>query len=129
MRPLTGIAKQRGIWDIEGLGKFGESAEKKPQPNNTSPNHDLEGARQACKPGFKRPIVRLGLVLAAVGVAILLWWVAYMFRYEVIAVTSTDFKYVSYIVKDRWTGQIEVVWQTAGGGKTFHSFHQPFELP
>ena len=37
MKPLTEIAKQGGMFDIESLGKVGESAEKKSRSNDSSP--------------------------------------------------------------------------------------------
>lgn len=54
-------------------------------------------------------------------------WISSMFRYEVIVVPQREQYYtVQYLVKDRWTGEIEAVWQDARG-KVIQSRHHVFD--
>lgn len=126
--------KQRGMIDVEGFENVGKSKEQMPssksQAGSATQDHDLEGKYQEFKQTSKRAIGRLRLVLAAAGAALLLLWVAYMFRYEVIPIANPGSGYsatvIEYIVKDRWTGEIEAVWQQPDG-KTRRSSRQAFE--
>jgi len=126
--------QQRGMIDVEGFENLGKSKEQmpssKPQARDATQDRDLEGKYQEFKKSSKRAIGRLGLALAAAGAALLLLWVAYMFRYEVIPVANPGSGYsvtvIQYIVKDRWTGEIEAVWQQPDG-KTRRSSRQAFE--
>jgi hypothetical protein len=65
----------------------------------------------------------IGIVLA------ILFCIAYMFRYEVIVVQKEDgstFTIAQYLVKDRWTGDIEAVWQDTKGNVRQSKYH-PFD--
>jgi len=68
----------------------------------------------------------LGRGLAICIVLLLLWWLTSQFRYEVIPVGIPQRGEFQYIVKDRWTDEIEVVWQRADG-KLFRSTRRLFE--
>ena len=68
----------------------------------------------------------LGRGLAICIVLLLLWWLTSQFRYEVIPVGIPQRGESQYIVKDRWTDEIEVVWQRADG-KLFRSTRRLFE--
>lgn len=122
------LQKQRGAFDIEGLEKPGRSKGETPSsaPKTSQPprDRDPEGSYQEFKRRSGRPLIRFRVALAAVAGAFLLLWVAYMFRYEIIPVSATVGT-VQYIVKDRWTGEIEVVWQNPDGNRK--SSRQPFE--
>lgn len=48
-------------------------------------------------------------------VAAILGLFAHMFRYEMIPVETAQVGVFKYIVRDRWTGEIEVVLQSADG--------------
>jgi len=58
------------------------------------------------------------LFVAAIIIALMIMMtvVANMFRYEVILVPKQEYQnIVQYLVKDRWTGEIEAVWQGSNG--------------
>jgi hypothetical protein len=90
-----------------------------------SQSDDVGGRDQEIKQNSKHVIGRRGLMLA-IAAAVLLLWVAHMFRFEVIPIVSNLNGVTQYIVKDRWTGEIESVWQTPDG-KVRRSSRQALE--
>lgn len=82
-------------------------------------NEELAGSKSPlAEPKNQAPdFVRRLLILAAIIVALgLIYGGAYMVRYEVILIPQQDYQsIVQYLVKDRWTGNIEVVWQDSKG--------------
>jgi hypothetical protein len=76
---------------------------------------------------FHRPFA----VAAIVGGAVLVAGGAYVTRYELIVIPNASGPLiVEYIVKDRWTGDIEVVWQspTQVRQSKYHPFHGSHEV-
>lgn len=66
-------------------------------------------------PDFVRRLFIVVAIVVAVG---LIYGGAYMVRYEVIVIPKADassITIVQYLVKDRWTGDIEAVWQLPNG--------------
>ncbi len=57
----------------------------------------------------------------------LIWWLAYMYRYGITPINIDNAESVQYIVKVRWTGEIEVVWQIHDGNFR-RSLRTPFAL-
>ena len=126
--------QQRGIIEVEGFENLGRAKQQPPsskqQAPSANPPPDRETEYQEFKQGPKRTIWRLRWILAGAIAALLLLWIAYMFRYEVIPISNPGGGYsvtvIEYIVKDRWTGEIEAVWQQPDG-KTRRSSRQAFE--
>jgi len=63
--------------------------------------------------------------VAALGVVFIIW-IFFWLRFEVTPVPSSQPGFVHYIVKDRWTGEIEVVWHHFDG-RIWRSHRQAFE--
>jgi len=75
---------------------------------------------------FVRRLFAAAVIVAGVA---LVYCAAYMLRYEVIIIpkaSSYELTIVQYLVKDRWTGEIEAIWQ-APNGKVIQSKYHPFD--
>lgn len=111
--------KQFGVIDIEALADIDrnktETLQREPKQVQPEPKPDGPKAQR------RWPV----LFAVVVGLGVLLF-IAWLFRYEVIPVGIPQRGEFQYIVKDRWTNEVEVVWQRADG-KLFRSSRQLFE--
>lgn len=126
MTHTTPSRKQRAVIHIEGLSP----PEQKPWSGTTSPSEREDAAVSAGKTTVgRRPrrwlriFLRGAVTVLAIGFII---WALSWLRFEVIPVPSSQPGFVQYIVKDRWTGEIEVVWQHSDG-RVWRSHRQAFE--
>ena len=111
---------------IEGLSP----PEQQPRSGTTSPSDREDAALSAGTSTvghrarrWSRIVLRGLVTVLAIGFII---WALSWLRFEVIPVPSSQPGFVQYIVKDRWTGEIEVVWQHFDG-RVWRSHRQAFE--
>ena len=115
---MQSLQKQLGAIQIEGLDP--ELQRKAEELGLAKPNSNaiLDAASTLQVARVASATRKFRLVSITFGALIgffLAAWVAFWVRYEVIPVPTTDAGYIRYIVKDRWSGDIEVVWHTANG--------------
>ena len=117
----NGRGKQRGVIDVEGWSDREQkkhSSQGDPEKTPGSITREQERSRT-----FRK---RFGPLLAISVALLAIWWIVSQFRYEIIPVGIPQRGEFQYIVRDRWTDEIEVVWQRADG-KLFRSSRRPFE--
>lgn len=115
--------RQRGVIDLpEGLGpvvkRETNSARAEPQSAPARVETVTEKSRLLRS--------RLGILIATAFFIVLLVTIAWAFRYEVIPLGIPQRGEFQYIVKDRWTSEIEIVWQRADG-KIIRTSRHPFD--
>lgn len=105
----TARRRQFGAIDIEALADRDRNKTETPEP----------------KPDEPKAQRRWPMLFVVIGLGVLLF-IVWLFRFEVIPVGIPQRGEFQYIVKDRWTNEVEVVWQRADG-KVFRSSRQLFE--
>jgi len=112
--------RQRGAIDLpEGLDPLKSKTDSaRPEPQSAPGRAEAEKMRPL------RP--RSGIRIAAAVLIVLLVAVAWAFRYEVIPLGIPQRGEFQYLVKDRWTNEIEIVWQRADG-KIYRTSRHPFD--
>ena len=111
---------------IEGLSP----PEQQPQSGTTSPSKPGDAVLSAGTSTVgHQPRRRLRIFLRGVATALAIGfiiWVLSWLRFEITPVPSSQPGFVQYIVKDRWTSEIEVVWHHFDG-RIWRSHRQAFE--
>lgn len=113
---------QRGVIDLpEGLGPVERKTDSaRPEPESAPGRAETEAEKV-------RPLrPRSGILIATAVLIVLLVTVAWVFRYEVIPLGIPQRGEFQYLVKDRWTNEIEIVWQRADG-KIYRTSRHPFD--
>ena len=116
--------RQRGAIDLpEGLDPLKRKTDSaKLEPQSAPVRTKAEAEAEKMQP--LRP--RSAILIAAAVLIVLLVAAAWAFRYEVIPLGIPQRGEFQYLVKDRWTNEIEIVWQRADG-KIHRTSRHPFD--
>src|SRR5260221_14240374 len=98
---MKSIAKQRGAIEIEGLETASPKSPRTASP--IAPAKVIHARREL-------PWSRIAVALVAAAVLLV---VAFMYRYEITSIPTNEPNLIRYILKDRWTGEVEAVWVTS----------------
>lgn|SRR6266704_4811023 len=125
---MNRATRQRGMIHVEGLShpELESSTTTKPPHSQPTDRYGPSGELPSPTKELKRTSFRFRNLFAAMATILLLLWIVYMFRYDVMPVGRGETGVVQYIVRDRWTSEIEVVWQ-APNGEVRRKSRYPFE--